>query len=210
MDEPSILEVGGGRSPSFGHNLCQTLNCDYTVNDIDPRELDRAPSWVGRLEGDISDPNLCNSGETFDLVFSRMVFEHIDHPQQAYQNICAMLSMRGLFVNFIPTLYSLPFVVNGLFPHALTEPLLRTFHPQRNPDEVPKFPAYYRWCSSTNRTKTRIASTGFRDVQIIPFYGHGYYDPIPILRDMHSWVARLSRQFGTKWLSSYAYIIAER
>lgn len=213
IENPRLLEVGGGRSPMFTEAEIETLNGTYTVNDIDASELSLAPQWVERLLGDIADPSLSEVTElhgTFDLVFSLMVFEHVERPEQAYKNVAKFLASGGVVVNFIPTLYALPFVVNRLLPERLTAPILRFFFPKRNPDEIPKFPAYYRWCTTTSKTERKLDSVGFRNSTIVPFYGHRYYQRIPGLRSVarRFWPVAFRRNWRSA--STFAYILAER
>ncbi len=106
-----------------------TLDCRYTVNDIDAGELELAPTWVERMHGDIADPTLLTQGgrrEGYDLVMSQMVFEHVRSPEMAYRNIVGLLAPGGILVNFIPTLYALPFLLNRALPDRLSKQLLQS------------------------------------------------------------------------------------
>ena len=134
----------------------RALGATYTVNDIDPDELARAPEWVSRLEGDIADPSLLGGEDGFDVVFANMVFEHVSDPQEGYRNIVARLSPGGYLVNFVPTMYAPPFVLNKLLPEDLTSRLLLRIQPHRHVGDKPKFPAYYRWCTATSATEARL------------------------------------------------------
>ena len=210
---PRLLEVGGGRFPMLTQQEIESANIDYTVNDIDSQELAKAPEWVKQLHGDIADPKLLDAAEhagSYDFIFSQMVFEHVEHPEEGYRNIARLLAPGGIVVNFVPTLYALPFVLNLLLPERLAAAILGFFFPNRNAHEIPKFPAYYRWTTSTTRTQKRLDSVGFRRTQIVPFYGHGYYDKLPGLRSFVSRVARSAARRDIRAVSTYAYILGER
>ncbi len=206
-----ILEIGGGRAPLLQPEMLQRLGARYTVNDVSPEELRRAPAWVSTLPGDISDEATARQSDLrgrIDLLFSRMVFEHLASPAAAYANAHALLREGGVLLNFIPTLYCPPFVVNACLPDRLARALLRAVLPDPSPERAPKFPAYYRWCTSTESTARRIRGIGFRSVQIQPFFGHGYYERIPLLRDLSRRTAAWCAHHDWRPLSSYAYIVA--
>lgn len=42
-----VIEIGGGRSPSFSQEQINELKLNYVSNDISDTELARAPNWVG-------------------------------------------------------------------------------------------------------------------------------------------------------------------
>ena len=212
-EQPMLLEIGGGRNPLLSESDVAELHCEYTVNDIDATELALAPIWVKRLHGDIADPNLLNAEQhvgKYNLIFSQMVFEHVEHPEQGYQNIARLLAPGGLVINFVPTLYALPFVINLLLPERLAASILRFLFPRRNPRDVPKFPAFYRWCTTTSGTKKKLDSAGFSQTQIVPFFGHGYYEKIPVIRAVASRLSPIAARHDWRFASTYAYILGER
>ena len=212
LDRPRLIEVGGGRSPLLTEDEVAALGCDYTVNDIDANELARAPSWVTTLHGDIAAPGLAAVAGpgSYDLVFAKLVFEHVRDPENAYRNIATMLRPGGIFVNLIPTLYAAPFVVNRLMPEELSARVLRWAMPNRNDDEVPKFPAYYRWCTSSSRTGARVRSVGFSHCLVLPFYGHTYYRKIPGLRTAADRFTDVASRREWRSASTFAYVVCER
>lgn len=211
-EEPTLLEIGGGRSPLLTEEDVAELRCDYTVNDIDAAELARAPTWVRTLHGDIGAPDLVGSdpAPTYDLIFAHLVFEHVAHPENAYRNIAKLLRPGGVFVNLIPTLYAPPFVLNRLLPEKTSARVLRWAMPHRNDSEVPKFPAYYRWCTSTAHTERRLRSVGFSQCLVLPFYGHDYYRRVPGLRGLSRYVSRTAARRDWRPLSTFAYVLCER
>ena len=208
---PRMLEVGGGRDPLFDQPTMDELGCEYTINDIDPAELARAPEGIRRMPGDIAAPGLVTADREnhYDLVFSRMVFEHVADPAQAYRNIARMLAPGGIAISFIPTYYAVPFVLNRLAPERLTAGLLRLAQPNRHQEGQPKFPAYYRWCTSTEATLEKLRRCGFRSVQAVTFYGHGYYDKVRPARAVQNRVAGAARRASLHPLSTYAYLVCE-
>ena len=45
-----------------------------------------------------------------------MVFEHVEDGQRAWANLYQLLAPGGVALAFVPTLYSVPFVINWLLP----------------------------------------------------------------------------------------------
>ncbi|GGC72419.1 class I SAM-dependent methyltransferase [Chelatococcus reniformis] len=201
-----VLEIGGGRFPLFSQQEIADLNVAYTVNDIEQKELDRAPAYVEKSCFDIAGPAAHN--EKFDLIFSKMVFEHVRDARMAYSNLSRLLNPNGVVLNFHPILYSPPFVVNRFMPETLSRSVLRFVFNERNDDTHPKFPAWYSWCRATDDVPSRIKALGFRDVAVLPFYGHAYYRKVPILREISAQVTRWCKSTNFKPLANYAFTIA--
>src|ERR1700722_1065552 len=74
-----LIEIGGGRDPLFNPLEISGLGVEMTINDIADGELAALPYGyrTARFDvaGDIS--RVANLRGTFDLAFSRMVFEHV-------------------------------------------------------------------------------------------------------------------------------------
>ena len=73
-----ILEVGSGANPTLSYDHIQKKNLEYTTNDTNLDELNKAPSAYKKLLLDFSSneipPQFHNN---YDLIFSKMVNEHI-------------------------------------------------------------------------------------------------------------------------------------
>jgi SAM-dependent methyltransferase len=204
FDCKSLMEVGGGRSPLIDDREYAMLNLRYTVNDISAAELALAPEWPRKACFDISSPP--PEAGPFDLIFSKMVFEHVPDARSAYQAVYNLLAPNGVCLSFFPTLYCLPFVANYLSPNGLSLKFQRTLDPRPNP----KFPAYYNWCRSTPSLQRRLKTIGFREVIISPFYGHNYYRSIPFLRQMQQYWRDIVRAHDMKYFSSFAYVFMQK
>lgn len=208
-----VIEIGGGRFPSFSREKAEALKINYVSNDISERELSRAPAWIGKARFDIqdTDPNVLGRFEnSFDVAFSKMVMEHVPSYLRAYRNIFRILRKGGVAIAFHPTLFASPFVVNKLMPERASRWLLQKFFPTRNDDEIPKFPAYYSGCRVSERVRQRIGGIGFQDVWQVPFYGHGYYDRLPIVRDVQAWTARRAGERNLTMLATFAFTIVRK
>jgi SAM-dependent methyltransferase len=203
----SVLEIGGGRAPLLNQNEIEQLGLNYVVNDISEHELNKCPKFVDKLCFDITGDV---PAQQFDFIFSRMVFEHIKKTNKAYENIYNLLRPGGLCLNFHPTLFALPFVINQIIPDRLSSMIVRAMFPIRTDDGIPKFPASYSWCFATKFQKKRIQNLGFSHVLIIPFYGHGYFRKIPIVYQLDSAISRLAQKNNFSLLASYAYTLVQK
>lgn len=208
-----LLEVGGGRDPLFKADELSSLGIEMTINDISQTELDVLPDSYRKacfdVAGDIS--RVANLRGTFDLAFSRMVFEHVADGQRAWKNLYELLAPGGVALAFIPTLYSFPFVVNWLIPDDVAAKIVKALYRNRTDDADPVFPARYSWTfASEKKMKPMLDAIGYSEVQVLPFYGHGYFEPFPVVRDIHNAFTEVARRADWRLLASYAYIAARK
>lgn len=205
----SLLEIGGGRAPLLTREEVQEMGLHYTVNDIAQHELDLCPGWADKACFDIAGEN-APPGQ-YDLAFSRMVLEHVQDAARAYRNVRALLRAGGIGMHLHPTLFAPPFVINSLLPTAVSDKILSVFGARLTDSGTPypKFPAHYSWCRSTDGVLDRIRGVGFRDVQVARFYGHGYFRKIPGVRVIDDALSRLAMRSGSRWYTSYAYMMME-
>lgn len=205
-----VCEIGGGANPLLKPEYISVHGLDYTILDISEEELDKAPSEYKKLVADITVRSM-NTQQQFDLVFSRMLAEHVRDAEIFHTNVRALMVEGGFACHFFPTLYALPFVINLMLPERLTDSLLHVLSP-RDRHKQGKFPAYYRWCyGPTGKQIERLESLGYAVSEYKGFFGHaGYYRKIPIIRDMHPYITRLLLEHPTPYLTSYAYVILKK
>lgn len=208
-----LIEIGGGRDPLLTPAEAETLGVDYTVNDISQEELRNAPGAFNTACFDVSG-DLAAAGikpESYDLAFSRMVFEHVKDVKQAWSNLHTILSPGGVGFIFVPTLYALPYVANLMIPEWLSQKIVKLLYPHRTDAEDPKFPAHYDWCySSESKVAPMLKEVGFSETLILPFYGHEYFESLPVIREMDEAMTRLAMRFDWRTLTPYAYILARK
>lgn len=208
-----LVEIGGGRDPLFTPEEAQALGIELTVNDISEEELRHAPAAFAKACFDISG-DLAASGAklgSYDLIFSRMVFEHVKDVRKAWSNVAALLAPGGVGIAFIPTLYALPYVANMMIPEAVSQRIVKMLYPHRTDSEDPKFPAHYDWAfSSERKMRPMLEEAGFSDAHIVPFYGHEYFTRIPVVRELDAMLTRVAIRRDWRALTSYAYIVARR
>jgi len=201
-----VLELGAGRWPSFRLAEMPSSIESYTVNDISADELSLLPEGYEQACFDVSG-DAANFSDSYDVVFSRFLAEHVPDGVAMHRNVHRVLRPGGVAFHLIPTLYALPFVLNKFAPERLTTPLLKILSPRRAIS--PKFPAPYSACyGSPARMTAMLHEIGYRRVEVRNFYGHFYYEKIPLLRSVHRAFSSLAARHDWHLLGSYAYITA--
>ena len=181
----------------------------YTVNDISADELALTPPEYDKALFDVTG-DIGEFAGQFDVVFSRTLMEHVRDGQAAHRNVLALLKPGGVAFHLAPTLYAAPFVLNRLLPEALSRAALHTFFPHRR-SAKPKFPAYYSWCFG-NRAKMSgmLRNIGYRDFEIINFYGHNYFKKIPVVRAVDRAFSSLAERKDWSSFGSFVHMIARK
>jgi SAM-dependent methyltransferase len=207
------LEIGGGRDPLFTPEEAAAHGLDMTINDISPVELERTSAHFRTacfdVSGDISASGIAPG--SIDMAYSRMVFEHVKDVRRAWRNLHTLLAPGGVAIAFHPTLYAAPFVANMLIPESLSSKIVSLLYKNRTADEDPKFPAHYDWCYGDAKiVEPMLSAIGFRDVAVLPFYGHDYFQKLPVVRQIDDWVSRTARRKDFARLSAYAYTVVRK
>ena len=168
-----ILEIGSGANPTINASSVRDLKLDYTTSDIEKGELDKADEVYKKVVLDLSSEKI-DLMEQYDLIFSRMVGEHISDGKVFHQNIYKLLNHDGLSVHCYSTLYSLPFLLNKFLPEGVSDLLLRKYA-ARDEDKHEKFKAYYSWSRGPSKKMVkRFMNIGYEIVEYKGFFGHDY------------------------------------
>lgn len=211
---PDICEIGGGRDPMFDAAGASANGVNLIVNDIDAGELALTPAGLKTarfdIAGDLSE--IGKASDLYDMMISRMVFEHIDGVPQAWRNIHQLLKPGGVGLAFFPTLYSWPFLINHLIPESVSRALVHRFFPNRADDgNDPKFPALYDHCVSSGRKLRRMLDPiGFSEVHVMPFWGHGYLKRVPVAREIDNAINRLAAVTDMRLITTYAFVLVRK
>jgi len=210
----SVLEIGSGANPTLSEAQLEAhAGLRYTTNDVDAGELAKAGCAYETLLLDMATatPDALPRN-AFDLVFSRMVNEHVADGERYYRNVLGVLRPGGVTAHCFSTLYALPFVANRLLPEQLTSRLLDLFNP-RDRYQQDKFPAHYSWSRGpTRRSIERLRAVGFEIEEYHGYFGHPYYNR-PALRPV-----RALEQAKSAWLcrrplpalTSYAVVVLRK
>lgn len=204
-------ELGGGANPTLGLTQMVGRPFELTVLDISPAVLECAPPDVETMCVDLcaEEPPI---RDRFDVVFSRMLCEHVRSGRIFHQNCFAALRPGGYAVHFFPSVTALPFALNRVLPMSLSEGLLQSFFPARaRGGRYDKFPARYSWCvGPTPAQIDRFRSVGFDVVSSQVGVGHGYYDGIPGLRSLERAKTALVLRHPSPWLAGYVVVVLHR
>jgi SAM-dependent methyltransferase len=207
-----VLEIGGGRTAKFSLDELAKMGVELTVNDIAASELARLPAGYHTACFDVAGTLPASiKRNAYDLAFSQMVFEHVADGRQAWKNLHEVLTPGGIGIAFLPTLFAFPYIVNWLIPDSVGKRIAELLDRKRSDDTTPVFPARYSWAFSIERwMKPMLSEIGYREVMIVPFYGHRYYQRFPIVRDIHAWFTDLARRRDWRFFSSYMYVVVRK
>lgn len=206
-----VCDLGGGARPSLSLATVERLGLDYVVLDISADELAKAPSGYRTLQADIGGEEPPDLGPQ-DLVFSRMLAEHIADPERFHRNVRAVLRDNGIAFHLFPTLYELPFLVNRLLPVRTSERFLVRLDPARRREgRKPKFPAYYRWCRGPGRRQLeRFRRLGYAIEEYVGFFGHDYLAKVTPIQRVEDRLAAALLRHPVPLFTSYAYLVLRR
>ena len=200
-----ILDVGGGAEPMLPVEYVVTNGLDYTVLDVSSDELALAPREYHKVLTDMAAPRV-SFPKAYDFVFSRFVAEHVTDARQFHANVFKALRPGGLVMHFFPTMFALPFLVNKLVPERLGAYLLPRYRRQRG-----KFPAYYRWCvGPSSKAVARLQAMGYEVLEYSGFFGHGYYDRMPLMREVQGMVKEYLVKNPVSYFTSFAWVVLRR
>lgn len=163
---------------------------EYHVLDISERELAMASRDYSKITVDMCAPasefDARVSRNSYDLVFTHNFLEHIAQPETVHRNIRSMLKQGGMAIHMFPCSSNVPLALNKLLPEGITRALVRIAQPTRDvAGKESKFKAYYKLCGAPSQRREMLYEDfGFDVVVYKGFIGHGYYDRVPMLRDV--------------------------
>ncbi len=205
-----ICEVGGGGNPTIELDYIHEHSLEYTLLDISAEELNKAPDGYIKVVADIASPDLNLAGGKYDLIFSKMLAEHVKDGRTFHRNIYKLLGSNGLAFHFFPTLYSPPFLINYLMPQALSAKLLAVFQP-RDMFQHGKFPAYYSFCRGPSQKQIAFyKNAGYVVERFQGYFGHSYYKKIPVVYQLHLLLRRFLIAHPLPFATSFAYIFLRK
>ena len=179
-----VLDFGAGRGQ---HILDDTI--DYR------RKLSNLHGRCAHVEGcDVDDAVLTNPfldnaevveqgaplpypDDSFDLVISRFVFEHIDNPEFAAQELVRVVKPGGIIAALTPNKRGYIAMAASLVPNRLHVQTLKYAQPKRKSEDV--FPTVYRL--NTNGALRRAFGPGVDIFTVYLTGGPAYFFGRPLL-----------------------------
>ncbi len=206
-----ILEVGSGANPTLTTDDLSELAVRYVTNDESAEELEKAPAGFETLCHDLSEEPI-SDGQSFDLIFSKMVNEHVKDGENYYRNIFDALRPGGLTVHLFSTLYAFPYVVNSYAPDVLSDKLLGFFHPWNEDEHHHKFRAYYSWSRGPSSKAIRgFEELGYEVLEYHGYFGHGYYaNRLKPLDKIEQAKSRVLAKFPVPQLTAYGQVVLRK
>jgi len=201
--EMQILEVGGGAHPS----VINRKGVQYSVIDPDQSELEKSPSDIIKINSKIEE---MSTEQTFDIIVSKMVLEHIQEPNEFHTAIFNHLKPNGIAIHFFACKYSLPSIFNRIFPERLGSQILKLLK-NRTLEESPKYKAYYaRTMGFSNSQREYFKSFGFEILKYNSYIGHKYFQNIPVLKQLESVYGFFLKKLNLKVFSTVALVTLKK
>jgi len=162
-----VLDVGCGRDFPVAPYL---LRLGAEVHGIDPvADPTAAPPGVSVSKG--SAESIPYPADSFDVVTSRCVFEHLEHPEAVFKEIHRVLKPGGYLIFLTPSKYDYISVAARIIPNSLHG---RIIHRLEGRDEHDTFPTFYR-ANSAGAIERLAMATGFKVDEV------GYLNQYPYL-----------------------------
>lgn len=205
----NVCDIGGGANPLLPADVLAQHELNCTILDISQSELDKAPAHYKKLQASIMDADALPNDE-WDIVFSQTLAEHLPDGKVFHSNIFRALKPGGYSFHSLPTLYSLPFLVNALVPESVSDRLLDIIAP-RDRYQHDKFKAYYSWCAGPSKKMIeRFESIGFEVVLYEGLFGHRYFHRISALQKCNDLLTEYLVNHPIPQLTSYAQILLRK
>jgi len=206
-----VCELGAGANPSLTPEVIKERKLDYWVTDGSEKELMACPENYQKRLLDVQHQSIYKALGQFDLIFSKMLVEHLPNPQVLHQNIIEALRPNAYAFHFFPTLGSLALWLNYLLPESLMRPLLMWAEPSRKIEKYGKFETYYKWCKGPNQNSiTRFENLGYEVILYYGSYGHKYYEKIAPLHWLEGQKSKFLQKIKSPQFTANACILLRK
>lgn len=200
----AILDVGSGRSPTIAPEF-RPPACRYVGLDISDHELQSAaPGAYNRaIAHDITKRLL--TSESFDLVLSWQVLEHVKPLDLALENLREVLRPGGVMVSQLSGPFSAFALLARVVPHPVRVWAMARY---LNHPEEEKFPTRYHHCHASGLERM-LAS--WSSATVHPYYrGAGYFGMCRPLQRAYVSYESLIAERNVRNLATHYLVIAQR
>ncbi|MGH2540141.1 MAG: class I SAM-dependent methyltransferase [Actinomycetota bacterium] len=147
------LDAGAGRGERYRYDYAD-LAAAVVGADVDPAVATNA-NLTEAVRADLA--ALPFADATFDLVFAKYVFEHLEHPGRTLRELRRVMRPGGHLVFHTPNRYHYVALAARATPHRFHE----WFNEQRGCDEADTFPTRYR-ANDRRSLRRALPAAGFR------------------------------------------------
>ena len=162
------LDYGAGRGKVKQVNIKDIVKKVVGV-DIDDQVFENPHIDEAKLL-EFPDLKIAYEDETFDMVFSDNVFEHVEFPERVFKEIYRVLKPGGVFIAKTPNKFHYMPLVASLTPLSFH----KYYNNLRGRDEVDTFPTFYR-CNSRYSVNKYASKSGFSEVVVQYWEGRPEY-----------------------------------
>lgn len=150
-------------------------NCHVAGIDVDPRVASKYHSEFHL--GSITDMPF--KEESFDLILSEYVLEHVEEPERAFREFARVLRPGGLLLLLTPNLYSYKNLIAYFTPYKFHIWMGEVRYGRGH--EADMYPTLYR-CNTANRLVRTALANGFQ-IRTLEFLTNGptWFEKFPIL-----------------------------
>ena len=200
----AVLEIGGGARPFLTEEQVNQYGIRYVVIDSSFDELEKSKAaYFDPRVVDLSNETI---EEKYDLIFSKMLLEHMEHPDEFHHNILKAMHHQSIVVHFYACRYSLHAIINKMLPSSWTDFIVYKLQ-GRNPEKQGKFKAYYKKClGPTKKERRYFENLGYQISTFNGYLGHDYLKRIYILSIIERIYSNLLVRIGSSSLCSNAII----
>ena len=153
-DKSNILDIGCGRHTEVLSSLSKNEKMNfYGIDCVD--FIGNNNKQIFLIQNDAS--NISFKNDSFDVIISRSVIEHLENPFIVFREINRVLKSKGKFIFLTPNLYDYASIISKIIPNKFHNTIVRLTEGR---DEDDTFPAYYR--ANTYRSIKNVSEqTGF-------------------------------------------------
>jgi SAM-dependent methyltransferase len=202
-----VLDIGSGRHPALArHDRPEGMV--YVGLDLSKAELGEAGegAYDEMLEADATQfqPELA---ESFDLVVSWQVLEHVADMEATLENVRNYLKPGGRFVAQFSGAWSAFGIINRILPDRIGAKVVdRTM--RRTENNIPVFPAFYDRCTARALAPLLATWASYRLTPI--FFGATYFNFLPPARRVYLAYENAIDRRRAENLATHYLLVAER
>lgn len=172
----SALHLGCGRDLGGMRKL---FPGDIRVVGVDP-DADAVSEYPG--EARVGDgAQLPFEDESFDLVFSEYVLEHLDNPGAVFAEVQRVLRPGGKFISVAPNLWSYKSIVAWVTPHSFHTKAVRVLRGDHNRNDEDVYPTVFK--ANTGAALSALGKSSNMEVVNLTYVNNGptWFQRIPVL-----------------------------